>query len=119
MKKIIVFLTLFLILGCSMDKGLRRDEVKLQGMYVYFADAAILFKCGSGEKVFVRGGTANIELERRYLAARKNPMDRVYVEIGGYYSMEEKMDGEGLEKVFHVTSVYIVDCERGCFYPTS
>ena len=94
---------------------MRRDEVKLQGLYVYFADAAIRFKCGSGEKVFVRGGAANIELERRYLAARKNPMDRVYVEIGGYYSMEEKMDGEGLEKVFHVTDVYKVDGQWDCF----
>ena len=115
MKKIIVFFTVFLILGCSMDKSLRKGEIKLQGMYVYFADAAILFQCGSGEKIFVRGGEANIDLERRYLAARKGPGDKVYVEIGGYYSMEERMDGVGKEKVFLVTEVYNVDSERECF----
>ncbi len=114
-KKIIVFFVLVLITGCSFNGNLRKDQTKLTGMYVYYADAAILFLCDSEEKVFVRGGEGNIELERRYLSARKEPMDKVYVEIGGHYEMAEKMDGEGLEEVFLVTDVYEVDPERECF----
>ena len=115
MKKIIVFFVLFSLLGCSLNGNLRKGQTKLTGMYMYYADAAILFLCDSGERVFVRGGEGNIELERRYLSARKEVGDRVYVEIGGYYEMAEKMDGEGREKVFKVTDVYEVDSERECF----
>ncbi len=115
MKKIIVFSMLIFLFGCSFNENLREDRTKLSGMYVYYADAAILFLCDNDEKVFVRGGEGNIELERRYLDARKKVMDKVYVEIGGYYEMAPKMDGEGLERVFLVTDVYEVDPERECF----
>jgi len=115
MKKIIVFLMAFLVLGCSYNENLRKNKTKLAGMYVYYADSAILFLCDSGERVFIRGGEGNIELERRYLSARKEVGDKVYVEIAGSYEMAEKMDGEGREKVFLVTDIYSVDNERECF----
>lgn len=115
MKKIIVFSMLVFLVGCSFNENLREDRTKLTGMYMYYADAAVLFSCDNGEKIFIRGGEGNIELERRYLSARKEVMDKVYVEIGGHYEMTPKMDGEGLERVFLVTDVYEVDPERECF----
>ena len=114
MKKIIVFSIFLLILGCS-SSNTRKGEDVVRGMFIYFADAAILFQCDSGERVFIRGGEGYLELERTYLEARKEPGDKVYTEIAGRYEMAPKMDGEGLEKVFVVSEVITVDNEKECF----
>lgn len=114
MKKNIVFFIFVFLMGCS-SSNLRGNKEVVRGMYVYFADSAILFKCNTGERIFIGGGDGNIALERRYLDARKEVGDKVYVELRGRYEMAPKMDGEGLEKVFFVSEVISVDNEKECF----
>ena len=114
MKKNILFFIFVFLIGCS-SANLRGNKEVLRGMYVYFADSAILFKCTTGERIFIPGGEGNMDLERRYLNARKEVGDKIYVELQGRYEMTPKMDGEGLEKVFLVSEVISVDSEKECF----
>lgn len=115
MKKIIVFLITLTLLGCANAGRSSNNEIRVEGMYIYFADAAVLFRCDNGQRIFVRGGEANIELERAYAEARSDFGEKVYVDLGGYYKQVDKMDGMGKELVFFVDTIYEVDGEKKCF----
>lgn len=114
-KKIIVFLISMSVLGCSNSRSLSKvSETRIQGMYMYMADAALLYRCDNGERVFIRGGEANIQLEREYAEERSDYGARVYADLGGSFRMVEKMDGEGLEEAFFVSHIYEIDGEKNC-----
>jgi copper homeostasis protein (lipoprotein) len=95
----------------ELDYGLGRvahdpieEPMRLRGMYVYFADAARFGECLTGLDRPVAFEKDSIALERAYLDARREPMERLMVTFEGHLAQRPAMEGDGTEEVFVVDS---------------
>jgi copper homeostasis protein (lipoprotein) len=78
-------------------------SVKLEGMYIYMADAGILTECVTGMRFSVLPKGDNVALQRAYLEARQEPGQPIKAEIEGRISLTPPPDSEGNLPVITVT----------------
>lgn len=85
-------------------------QPNMTGHFVYAADAALFFPCGTTEKYPV-AGDAYLAMERAYTSlADLKFAEKVYVKIIGEFGTENDMSGE---KVKHVMVNEFLGFERG------
>jgi uncharacterized lipoprotein NlpE involved in copper resistance len=75
---------------------------QVEGLFVYWADAAILAECSSGEKLPVAMEKDYISLEKAYLDKRKEVAKPLLVRFEGHKAKRPAMEGDNLEVVFIV-----------------
>lgn len=80
-------------------------DVRLSGMYLYMADAAILDECRSRTRYPVAIEGAHIDLERAYLAERSEPGAPLLARFTGAIEMRPRMEGGG-ERPFVTVSAF-------------
>jgi uncharacterized lipoprotein YbaY/heat shock protein HslJ len=75
---------------------------RLEGTFVYFADAGLFTECRTGLRYPVAQEEDNAALERAYLAARPAPGTPVAVTLEGRVELRPKMEGEGFQEMLIV-----------------
>ncbi|HEX5214460.1 MAG TPA: YbaY family lipoprotein [Vicinamibacterales bacterium] len=70
-------------------------RAKMRGSYVYTADAATFTECSTGQRWPVAMEAASIDLERAYLAAKREPMAPMLVIVDARVASRPKFEGPG------------------------
>lgn len=70
-------------------------RLKMAGMFQYMADAATFTECQTGRRWPVAMEAGYRDLERVYLAARRQPGEELMVSLEGQVAMRPKVDGQG------------------------
>jgi uncharacterized lipoprotein NlpE involved in copper resistance/heat shock protein HslJ len=78
------------------------DTFRMQGFYVYMADAATLQECLTGKRFPVAMAGDNLRLERAYLGARTAPGAPVLVTFDGHLEMRPGMEANRIEEAIVV-----------------
>ena len=95
----------------SKDKA---KSFRINGMFVYMADAGLFTDCRTGERFPVAQKGDNAALERAYLSTRKEPAEPLYVTIEGHFSLEPKMEGDGKQMAIIVDKFLSISADGEC-----
>lgn len=85
-------LTAALLSGCAQPSGSDGPVDVSQGLFIYFADAAVFEPCGGGRLPVAQEG-AYIDLERAYLDAAPGPAEPVLARLDGRVEVRPSMEG--------------------------
>ncbi len=91
-----------------------RSAQTMQGLYSYYADAALFRDCESGYVYPVTFEGDHATLERAYLAARRSAGAEVLATIEGKLVQRPRMEGEGLETVLLVAAFVAIHPDQSC-----
>ena len=91
-----------------------KPTLDLQGLFVYFADAARFTPCATGKSMPVKMEGDYPQLEKAYLAARKEPQQALLVNVEGQISKQPRMESEGSEQVLRVKKFVSLDNASAC-----
>ncbi len=80
--------------GIKTSFGQMSENVLMEGMYLYYADAARFTLCGSDESIAVAFDEDHINLERAYLKMDLAEMQEVYVRVLGRIEERPAMEGD-------------------------
>ncbi len=117
-----VILVLLLVLGfaCS-DNGEHKQNKKdadtinqIEGLFVYWADAAIITNCINGEKLPVAMEKDYIYLEKAYLEKRKSEGQVLLVRFEGHEAQRPAIEGDNTERVVIVDKFIEVMSDTIC-----
>jgi copper homeostasis protein (lipoprotein) len=72
-------------------------RLRVRGMYLHFADAALLRECVTGQRFAVPARGDNLALEQAYLAKRREPGEELLVNAEVRMITQPRMDGPGTE----------------------
>jgi copper homeostasis protein (lipoprotein) len=99
---------LIFVLACNNQSEQKKDQKantnsdEVQGLFIYWADAAIITDCLTGEKIPIAMEEDYISLEKAYLEKRKISGQQLLVKFKGRTASRPAMEGDKLIKVFIV-----------------
>ena len=86
----------------------------LEGLYNYYADAALFKDCRDGKTYPVAMAGDNIALERRYLDSKSADNATVWIRVKGQLLVQAAMEGDKLETALRVNEFIDMDADRSC-----
>jgi len=87
---------------------------RINGQYVYYADAGRFRPCRTGIDLRVAQEESNAALERAYLEARPGPQARAMAVVDGRVEQRPRIDSPGREEVLIVERVVRIDPNASC-----
>lgn len=96
-----------------------KPKLTLQGMFVYFADAAIFTPCATGKPMPVRMEGEYLALEKAYMSTRKEPQQALLATLEGEIMLQPRMEGEGNEMALRVLKFIEFDAATVCPAPAA
>ncbi len=91
-----------------------KPTLTLQGMFVYFADAARFTPCATGKSMPVKMEGDYLALEKAYMSTRKAPQQALLATVEGQISKQPRMEGEGSEQVLRVLKLVEMSTASAC-----
>ncbi|MGD9888064.1 MAG: META domain-containing protein [Halothiobacillaceae bacterium] len=96
-----------------------KPKLTLQGMFVYFADAAIFTPCATEKPMPVRMEGDYLALEKAYMSTRKEPQQALLATLEGEIFLQPRMEGEGNELALRVLQFKALDSASACPAPAA
>lgn len=110
--KIGIYICMALMLtSCGMSDI--SDKEYYSGPFVYFADAASMVDCATGERIAISNDGEYLEVERAYTQLN-TPTQEVYIEFFGRRIMAEPMEGDKLIPTLVIDSLICFDRTMMC-----
>ena len=91
-----------------------KPTLTLQGMFVYFADAARFTPCATGQSMPVKMEGDYLALEKAYMSTHKVPQQALLATVEGQISKQPRMEGEGSEQVLRVLKLVEMSTASAC-----
>ena len=96
-----------------------KPKLTLQGMFMYFADAAVFTPCATGKPMPVRMEGDYLALEKAYMSTRKEPQQALLAKLEGEILLQPRMEGEGNELALRVLQFKELDTASACPTPAA
>ena len=90
------------------------EGIEMSGIYSYYADIGQFSECNTGKTYFVATEEDNANLEAEYLRIKKEPNEKIFVKITGYFKIIPKIEGRGNEEVLVVSKLIGFDINSKC-----
>ena len=91
-----------------------KPRLTMQGLFVYFADAARFTPCATLQSMPVKMDGDYPALEKAYIATRKQPQLALLATVEGQVSKQMRMEGEGSEQVLRVLKLVEMSTASAC-----